>query len=270
MCSQNFLKFCQSNVNLFLYFNITLCFPISKEICTNCQNTFIWGVRTDLCICVFLCCFIVFFLWHDWWQIQVEDYEDWERERKRAREDREWRKRGRGERKKHKRNISNKQERHGFSFSPFVGDTLTCLQLSRLCLLCFLLFLVVSVRNVLLPFLFCVCCSRGKSRSAFLAQQDKRFTRSLFVSVFSFWFRVGLFFNSLEGVGWFHFDVVLFWVMFWLLLFFFDFIVLWVFVSVFWDLVAWFARMDSHESRESGDLRESEIRVIRANRPDVL
>ena len=35
-------------------------------------------------------------------------------------------------------------------------------------------------------------------------------------------------------------------------------------------LVAWFARIDSHDSRESGDSRESEIRVIRANRPDTL
>ena len=36
------------------------------------------------------------------------------------------------------------------------------------------------------------------------------------------------------------------------------------------DLVAWFARIDSHDSRESGDLRESEIGVTRANRPDAL
>ena len=35
-------------------------------------------------------------------------------------------------------------------------------------------------------------------------------------------------------------------------------------------LVAWFARIDSRDSRESGDSRESEIRVIRANRPDAL
>ena len=41
----------------------------------------------------------------------------------------------------------------------------------------------------------------------------------------------------------------------------------------FWDrlsLVAWFARIDSHDSRESGDMRESEIRMIRATRPDAL
>ena len=31
-----------------------------------------------------------------------------------------------------------------------------------------------------------------------------------------------------------------------------------------------FARIDSHDSRESGDSRESEIRVILANRPDAL
>ena len=31
-------------------------------------------------------------------------------------------------------------------------------------------------------------------------------------------------------------------------------------------LVAWLARIDSHDSRESGDSRESEIQVIRANR----
>ena len=36
------------------------------------------------------------------------------------------------------------------------------------------------------------------------------------------------------------------------------------------NLVAWFARIDSHDSRESGDSRESEIRVSRANRPDAL
>ena len=35
-------------------------------------------------------------------------------------------------------------------------------------------------------------------------------------------------------------------------------------------LVARFPRIDSHDSRESGDSRESEIRVIRANRPDAL
>ena len=35
-------------------------------------------------------------------------------------------------------------------------------------------------------------------------------------------------------------------------------------------LVARFARIDSHDSRESGDSCESEIRVIRANRPDAL
>ena len=34
-------------------------------------------------------------------------------------------------------------------------------------------------------------------------------------------------------------------------------------------LVAWFARIDSHDSRESGDSRESEIRVIRAKWPDA-
>ena len=38
----------------------------------------------------------------------------------------------------------------------------------------------------------------------------------------------------------------------------------------FMTLVAWFARIDSHDSREWGDSRESEIQVIRANRPDVL
>ena len=36
------------------------------------------------------------------------------------------------------------------------------------------------------------------------------------------------------------------------------------------DLVACFARIDSHDSREAPDSRESEIRVIRANRPDAL
>ena len=36
------------------------------------------------------------------------------------------------------------------------------------------------------------------------------------------------------------------------------------------SLVAWFARIDSHDSRKSGDSRESEIRVIHANRPDAL
>ena len=36
------------------------------------------------------------------------------------------------------------------------------------------------------------------------------------------------------------------------------------------SLVAWFAQIDSHDSRESGDSRESEIRVIQANRPDAL
>ena len=35
----------------------------------------------------------------------------------------------------------------------------------------------------------------------------------------------------------------------------------------FQTLMAFFARIDS---RESGDSRESEIRVIRANRPDAL
>ena len=35
-------------------------------------------------------------------------------------------------------------------------------------------------------------------------------------------------------------------------------------------LVACFARIDSHDSCESGESRESEIRVIRANRPDAL
>ena len=35
-------------------------------------------------------------------------------------------------------------------------------------------------------------------------------------------------------------------------------------------VVAWCARFDSHDSRESGDLRESEIRVIQANRPETL
>ena len=30
------------------------------------------------------------------------------------------------------------------------------------------------------------------------------------------------------------------------------------------------AEIDSHDSRESGDSRESEIRMIRANRPDAL
>ena len=35
-------------------------------------------------------------------------------------------------------------------------------------------------------------------------------------------------------------------------------------------LVASFARIDSHDSRESGDSHESEIRMIRANWPDVL
>ena len=36
------------------------------------------------------------------------------------------------------------------------------------------------------------------------------------------------------------------------------------------NLVAWFARIDSRESRESPDSRASEIRVIRANWPDAL
>ena len=36
------------------------------------------------------------------------------------------------------------------------------------------------------------------------------------------------------------------------------------------DLVAWFAPIYSHDLRESGDSRESEIRVIRAKRPDAL
>ena len=36
------------------------------------------------------------------------------------------------------------------------------------------------------------------------------------------------------------------------------------------NLVAWFSRIDSHDSRESADSRESEIRVIQANRPDAL
>ena len=35
-------------------------------------------------------------------------------------------------------------------------------------------------------------------------------------------------------------------------------------------LVARFARINSHDSRESGDSRESETQVIRANRPDAL
>ena len=35
-------------------------------------------------------------------------------------------------------------------------------------------------------------------------------------------------------------------------------------------LVARSARIDSHDSRESGDSRESEIRVIRTNRPEAL
>ena len=41
-------------------------------------------------------------------------------------------------------------------------------------------------------------------------------------------------------------------------------------VGLFQNLVAWFARIDSRDSRESGDSSESEIRVIRANRPDAL
>ena len=36
------------------------------------------------------------------------------------------------------------------------------------------------------------------------------------------------------------------------------------------NLVAWFVRIDSHDSRESGDSRKLEIRVIQANRPDAL
>ena len=40
--------------------------------------------------------------------------------------------------------------------------------------------------------------------------------------------------------------------------------------SAYGGLVARFARIDSHDSRESPDSRESETRVIRANRPDAL
>ena len=38
----------------------------------------------------------------------------------------------------------------------------------------------------------------------------------------------------------------------------------------FYSLVARCARIDSHDSRESPDSRESEIRVIQANQPDAL
>ena len=41
-------------------------------------------------------------------------------------------------------------------------------------------------------------------------------------------------------------------------------------LQLFRSLVAWFPRIDLRDSRESGDSRESEIRVIRANRPDAL
>ena len=36
------------------------------------------------------------------------------------------------------------------------------------------------------------------------------------------------------------------------------------------NLVVWFARIDSRDSRKLGDSRESEIRLIQANRPDAL
>ena len=39
--------------------------------------------------------------------------------------------------------------------------------------------------------------------------------------------------------------------------------------KAFWPRFT-FSQDDSHDSRESGDSRESEIRVIRANRPDTL
>ena len=40
--------------------------------------------------------------------------------------------------------------------------------------------------------------------------------------------------------------------------------------KLFLHLVARFAGIDSHDLRESGDSRESEIRVIQANQPDAL